>query len=202
MEHRDSRPRLCGLVSMALLLAPSICLGLEATGGPYVLQLRTDECQLLVVGSVVGTKEFDPDKAQRESLIEVRRVLYGDAAAGDTLSVTWSTGRWVRKDGGGSGISPRGPQLSSLPGLHVWLISERQGELGCVGDPIPLGPSARSTMREYLDWAQVPRMPYGGLAGKDPAIARADGLDPERGDAVRRVLAAYLAGYLDGQPPE
>jgi hypothetical protein len=200
MLHRNSQLSFRHLLGLALLLAPTVCFGLEVAG-PYPLQLCTDVTELLVVGTVVGTEDFDPDSSGRVSLVEVRRCLYGDVAEGDTLPVSWRTGREVQADGGVLYTSPSGPHLSTVVGLHIWLLVDADGEFRCSGHPIPVARSAQSRMREYLEWVQVPRIPYGGLA-KDPAVARAQGLDPQTGDVIRGLLASYLAGYLDAQSAE
>ena len=145
--------------------------------------------------------DFDPNRSPRVSFVVVRRVLHGEVVPGDTLSVAWNTGYDVFEDGTWRSSTEPGPQLGGLSGPHMWLLMEWEGALRSIGDPIPLNLSARRTIGQYLDWARMPRVPYAGRCS-DPAVARETGLDPQRGEMIRQILAAYLAGFLDAPPVE
>jgi hypothetical protein len=160
------------------------------------MQICVDLADYMIVGSVVGTDEFDPDDNQRVSRIEVARPLHGGIAPGETLAVQWSTGRKTYPDGMVRIASARGPQLSEISGVHLWLIVDDERGVRCTYHPIRVGADARSEMKRELEWAEHPRVPYGGSMA-DPAVREAKGVDLKVGDALREVLAAYLAGCLD-----
>ena len=197
MGHQGMRVPLLCLLALAFALAPSVCVAYRSMG-PYELMLATDRAQLMVIGEVAGTQDFDPNRSSRVSLIVVQRTLHGEAVPGDALSVAWSTGYDVFEDGTWRSSTEPGPQLDGLSGPHVWLLMEWEGALRSIGDPIPLSSSSRHGIGEYLDWARAPRVPYAGRS-RDPDVARESGLDPQRGEVVRQILAAYLAGFLDAR---
>ena len=188
------------LLTLAFALAPNVCVAYRSMG-PYELMLSTDRAELMVVGEVIGTQDFDPNRSPRVSQVVVQRSLYGDAVPGDTVSVAWSTGYDVFEDGTWRSSTEPGPQLGGLSGPHVWLLMEREGALRSIGDPIPLNSSSHHGIGEYLGWARTPRVPYAGRS-RDPDVARESGLDPRRGEVVRQILAAYLAGVLDARAVE
>ena len=184
---------LCFLV-LLLSLAAAPCVAYRSMG-PYELMLLADYSDYLVVGEVVGTEDFDSGKSARVSLVRVQNVLFGDVAAGDTLSVHWRTAQESLGDGYMRITTEPGPQLSRAVGPHVWLVLDVNGELRSGGDPIRLSPASRSGIAKHLEWAEAPRRPYAGTIS-DPEKAREHGLDPQTGDVIRQLLAAYLAGYL------
>ena len=200
MGHRGIQVPLLCLLVLAFALAPNVCVAYRSMG-PYELMLSTDRAELMIVGEVAGTQDFDPNRSPRVSFVLVQRVLHGEAVPGDTLSVAWSTGYDLFEDGTWRSSTEPGPQLGALSGPHVWLFMEREGALRSMGDPIPLESPARHGISEYLGWARTPRVPYAGRS-RDPEVARESGLDPQRGEIVRQILAAYLAGFLDARALE
>ena len=200
MGHQGIRVVSLCMLTLVFAVAPNVCVAYRSMG-PYELMLSTDRAELMVVGEVVGTQEFDPNRSPRVSLIVVQRTLHGEAVPGDTLSVAWNTGYDVFEDGTWRSSTEPGPQLGGLSGPHVWLLMEWEGAVRSIGDPIPLNSSSRHGIGEYLDWARAPRVPYAGRS-RDPDVASESGLDPQRGEVVRQILAAYLAGLLDARAVE
>ena len=200
MKLSANRSALLFVVALVLVSVPNRCVAYSSMG-PYELMLLADSSDFLVVGDVVGDHDFDPNSSAVLSFVHVRESLYGSAENGDTLAVKWRTPRDYHVDGSVTITTEPGPQLWGVAGPHIWMLANADGSLRSMGDPIPLSSSSHSTLTQYLEWAQAPRRPYAG-ASRDPEKARAGGLDPEKGEIIRHVLAAYLLGYLDASGAE
>ena len=196
MRELVSQSALLCAVALVLVWVPACCVAYSSMG-PYELMLIADKADHLVVGEVVRTERSDSIRGNSVSLVQIESVLFGPAFEGDTLLVHW---RAAHPDWG-SIVSEPGPQLSSAIGPHVWLLVEADGELYSGGDPIGLSEASRPNVIRYLAWARAPRRAYAGVIS-DPEKAREHGYDPQTGDVIRQVLAAYLGGYLRGSDVE
>ena len=136
------------------------------------------ESEIAVTGVVVDTDPVqDPLRPERVSRLAVGRVLYGNAAPGDTIAVLWSGTTWHYD----YAIVATGPQLDTLAGQPALFLlrCSRDGAFALDGPPAALTDDSIEELRELL-WPL--------------------GISVEDAESIGKLGAvrAYLEGYVDG----
>jgi hypothetical protein len=151
----------------------------------YAVELA--ESDVVVVGTVLGTEEFDPYSFDRVSHISLSSVLYGDVGGADTIRVHWATSRKLVAGNPESWLSLgiTRPDLEASTGIpYLWLLGCCRDSLLCAKDGSQaLVPSAEAKLRRLVDNLRD----NGGAAS---------------GYAQVRVAHAYLEGYVAGLSAE
>ena len=141
------------------------------------------ESDIIVVGTVVDTEDFEPHSSDRVSRVELSAVLYGAVGSVDTIRVHWRS--FTR-------IIQRGPyeQLwveDTWPGTQEAAGTPVLWVLGCCRDSLPfvryesqvLLPKHSSKLHRLVD--ELRR--NGGAESESPQV---------------RAVHAFLEGYLAG----
>ena len=136
---------------------------------------------LIVVGRIQRATDVDLRSQDRVSYLRLNRVLYGDAAAGDTLQVYWRFPGTMTDDGWMSFFERGGPDLDAFADRPaVWLLRCcHEGWLYLHHRPVVLERGQRPRIEELIEEL--------GEQVDDPLAMEA-----------ARALSSYLQGFVDG----
>ena len=171
-----------GSIAAALVVAVVACCqpasAVIRRMGPWNPAAGSD---LIVVGRIQRATDVDVQSQDRVSSLRLNRVLYGDAAVGDTLQVYWRFPGTMTDDGLILVVEGAGPDLDAFADRPaVWLLR-------CC----------------HEGWLYLHRRPVVLERGQRPRIEK---LIEELGEQVddplameaARALSSYLQGFVDG----